>query len=346
VEDNEVLLSSQAVAYLNLDSALGGIENFNVASAPPLVEMIYAATKDVNVNGTSLYEFWNASGARRGTYRPSPDTPAVEMLGSGSDFTAFQHHLGICSADFSFRSDHGYPVYHSRFDTAGWYEKFGDPTFEYSQVMARFIALLTFRLASVQLLPFTYKPYSAVLQQGLELLKQRVRTRLGESLYNAQEKTIALLEKSVMRFVAAVQMFEDSFDSLAGKEALGFGAGEDSRRQMNDRLMLVERAFLSGPGLPGRPWFKHLIFAPEAENQYEGAIFPGVIDTLAAVSKDGQDLSAESIAKELGGPIRAAAQAVNNARKFLIHPLGGEETQEQLESRVAGGQSKETGGPE
>ena len=112
---------------------------------------------------------------------------------------------------------------------------------------------------------------------------------------------------------------------------------------MNDRLMLVERAFLSGPGLPKRPWFKHLIFAPEAENQwrpnsayrpngspvsavlsgrYEGAMFPGVIDTLMMVGDQGQDLPAEQIAKEIGGPLRLAAEAVNNARKFLIHPLG------------------------
>jgi len=188
--------------------------------------------------------------------------------------------------------------------------------------MARFVALVMFRLSTVPVLPFTYKPYSTVLQQGLTTLKAKVLATLGEELYSAQERSIGLLETAVDKFAEAADKFHKGFNSLRGKEDLGFGAAGGQERQMNDRLMLVERAFLSGPGLPKRPWFKHLIFAPEAENQYEGAMFPGVIDTLMMVGDQGQDLPAEQIAKEIGGPLRLAAEAVNNARKFLIHPLG------------------------
>ena len=40
------------------------------------------------------------------------------------------------------RGKHGYAVYHSRFDSFEWYKNFGDPEFEYSTVMARFVALV------------------------------------------------------------------------------------------------------------------------------------------------------------------------------------------------------------
>merc|ERR1711968_5545 len=188
--------------------------------------------------------------------------------------------------------------------------------------MARFVVLVFYRLANEPVLPFTFAPYTSVLNQGITTLKEKLQQRLGEELAMGLDKQIALLEGAVDDFTGAILAWRDSFHSLEGKKALGFGAGSSSERQMNDRLMLVERAFLSGPGLSSRPWYKHLIFAPQMENQYQGAIFPGVIDALNAAGQNGQDIPAETIAKELSGPIRTAAMAVYNAKKFLIHPLG------------------------
>uniref|UniRef100_A0A2P2LPJ9 Transferrin receptor-like dimerisation domain-containing protein n=1 Tax=Rhizophora mucronata TaxID=61149 RepID=A0A2P2LPJ9_RHIMU len=49
-------------------------------------------------------------------------------------------------------------------------------------------------------------------------------------------------------------------------------------RELNDRLMMAERAFTDRDGLNGRHWYKHLIFAPSKNNDYGSKSFPGIDD--------------------------------------------------------------------
>ncbi|CAN8000310.1 unnamed protein product [Ixodes hexagonus] len=49
---------------------------------------------------------------------------------------------------------------------------------------------------------------------------------------------------------------------------------------VNDRMMLVERAFIKHEGLMGRPTVRHLTFAPQLANAYAGAGFPTVNDQI------------------------------------------------------------------
>lgn len=42
-------------------------------------------------------------------------------------------------------------------------------------------------------------------------------------------------------------------------------------RELNDRLMMAERAFKSAEGLPGRPWYKHLVGPPPQSGLLEVA---------------------------------------------------------------------------
>ena len=52
-------------------------------------------------------------------------------------------------------------------------------------------------------------------------------------------------------------------------------------RGLNDRLMLVERAFILPEGLPGETWYKHVISSPSMTNSYAGGSYPGVTDAIA-----------------------------------------------------------------
>jgi N-acetylated-alpha-linked acidic dipeptidase len=45
-------------------------------------------------------------------------------------------------------------------------------------------------------------------------------------------------------------------------------------------LMSTERAFLDAEGIPGRPWYRHLIYAPKAT--YAPEVLPGVAEALEA----------------------------------------------------------------
>ncbi|RHN53044.1 putative glutamate carboxypeptidase II [Medicago truncatula] len=49
-------------------------------------------------------------------------------------------------------------------------------------------------------------------------------------------------------------------------------------RELNDRLMMAERAFTDRDGLLGIPWYKHLIYGPSKHNNYGSQSFPGIYD--------------------------------------------------------------------
>lgn len=44
--------------------------------------------------------------------------------------------------------------------------------------------------------------------------------------------------------------------------------------------MFLERAFIDPLGLPGRPFYRHVIFAPSSHNKYAGESLPGIYDAM------------------------------------------------------------------
>jgi N-acetylated-alpha-linked acidic dipeptidase len=70
---------------------------------------------------------------------------------------------------------------------------------------------------------------------------------------------------------------------------------------LNRQLRAVERAFLDSAGLPGRSWYRHLIFAPKYS--YEPEVLPGIADSLERA--DSSQLSAQ--AQRLSAALRRAA---------------------------------------
>lgn len=53
-------------------------------------------------------------------------------------------------------------------------------------------------------------------------------------------------------------------------------------RATNAKYKGIERAFLYQPGLDGREWFKHVVFAPGIWTGYSGATYPGLVESLEA----------------------------------------------------------------
>ncbi|KAL3881371.1 hypothetical protein ACJMK2_027819 [Sinanodonta woodiana] len=51
-------------------------------------------------------------------------------------------------------------------------------------------------------------------------------------------------------------------------------------RMANDKMMQLERAFIDPEGLPGRPIYKHVMFAPSKFDSYTDNSFPGIVDTM------------------------------------------------------------------
>lgn len=112
VEDNRDWLSKEGTVYLNCDSGISG-PYFEAGASPSLNQLLYEVTSIVPdpFTGKSVYQAW---GERQNATSVPSARPQVNVLGSGSDFTAFMDHVGIASMDLSFAGDYG--VYHSVYD--------------------------------------------------------------------------------------------------------------------------------------------------------------------------------------------------------------------------------------
>ena len=89
----------------------------------------------------------------------------------------------------------------------------------------------------------------------------------------------------------------------------GTGCPGPALAKVNDALTKVERSFLIAKGLPGRPWFKHAIYAPGLTTGYASWTLPGV--RQAIIENDAEMLAAQLPA--LAERIEAATAALKVA---------------------------------
>jgi len=288
-EKHAAALMEKAVAYLNLDAAVSG-NRFEASAVPSLkafLREVAAATPDP-AGGTVLARANDRlrEELRRGVVpgRPAPilrgggvdAQPIAERqielgnLGSGSDYTSFLDHLGIPSTDFSFGGDYG--VYHSIFDNHRWMKNHGDPGFRYHAAAARFYGLETLRLAEADLLPFDYEAYGKEVFDYIGGIRAKLAL-LGE----ADKLDFAAAEQAAKRLAAAGKDVREKY-----RWAVARGLMPDDLVRVNRALVETEQAFLLPEGLPGRPWFKHAIFAPGTYTGYASVPLPGVHESIDA----------------------------------------------------------------
>jgi len=302
VEQHEAELRN-ASAYFNMDVAVSG-SRFGASAVPSLKQFLRDVTKVVpSPKGGTVYEAWQKSSQTESlaaTQSPSEivaenhrmpvaqvkaDVP-VGDLGSGSDYTAFLQHLGIPSTDIS--SSGPYGVYHSAFDNFAWFKKFGDPDFVYEQEMARVFGLEAVRMADADVLPYDYDEYGKEVEAYLDAARKRATEKLG----------VHALDFDAVN--AAARHFE-----LAGTKILARQkTPPPDASRLNQALLNAERALLLPHGLPHRPWFRHVIFAPGEYTGYAAVVIPGVNEALDKGDSERarQQLAAlENAAKALEG---------------------------------------------
>jgi len=187
-------------------------------------------------------------------------------LGSGSDYTVFLNFLGVPVADLSFTGPYG--VYHSVYDDHLWVAKFGDPGFRYHAAMTRLWGVMTLRLANADIVPLEYTPYAAAIREFAGEIASRADSTDREAL--------ASISAAVDRFSTAAAAIDRSVD-----RALAAWSVDAERAQaLTAALMQAERAFTDRGGIPGRPWYRHLIYAPRPT--YAPEVLPGVAEAVDA----------------------------------------------------------------
>jgi N-acetylated-alpha-linked acidic dipeptidase len=232
--------------------------------------MLLEASKSVTApSGKSLYEAWRATSMRdKESPAPPVDSDLVETrIGSGSDHTVFLNHLGRPVVNLGFTGDYG--VYHSAYDDHWWMQNVGDPNFAYHTALTRIWGVVTLRLANSDILPFDFGANGAALRTFLDELGQANKI-------DPADLKLASLERRIAEFAAAGEQLRDAIfpDLEAGS------AAPRQIRRVNAELFRVESNWLNPAGIPGRPWFRHVLYA--ARYTYAHLEFPGLTEAVEA----------------------------------------------------------------
>jgi N-acetylated-alpha-linked acidic dipeptidase len=267
-EQHAARITEGAVAYLNVDSAASG-PAFTATAVPALNRLISEAAQAVRDPALRIpvAASFRDRRAIRGALPAGSSSDLVlvdNRLGSGSDYTVFLNHLGIPVADLTF--DGPYGVYHSLYDTHEWVARIGDPGFRYHAALVQLWGLLVLRLANADALPLDYVPYADRIAGFIKEVERRAAASMTAGPAFADLHAAAAELKD-----AALSYNRRREDALARADATELD-------QLNTRLMRVERALLDPAGIPGRPWYRHLIYAPKYT--YAPEVLPGVAEAV------------------------------------------------------------------
>jgi N-acetylated-alpha-linked acidic dipeptidase len=232
---------------------------------------------------------------------PSKDF-LIEPLGSGSDYSSFLQHLGVPVLDVSYGDEgNSHGVYHSRYDTFEHHSRFVDPGFVYDAVLAKTTGRMVLRVAvsdapvqratsfadAVSTYLDEVKKLADNKREEAEIQASMLRDRAFElaadptkssGLPTALERVphieFAALEDSVDRLKRSAR----AYDEALAKNVSGLPA--ERLAQLNILMLDIDQTLLSNVGLPGRTWYKNLIYAPGRFTGYGAKTLPGVREAI------------------------------------------------------------------
>jgi N-acetylated-alpha-linked acidic dipeptidase len=314
-------LKQKAVLYVNCDTLARGFLRGEGAS-PSVVHLITQAAADVTdpETGVSVLERARAhmlvAGLAKGAspearenakrVQKGGDLP-VGALGSGSDYGVFVDHLGITAMDVRFGGeDEDGGIYHSRYDSFAHYVRFGDPGFKYVAAEAKVVGRIIMRTADAKVLPYRPGDFSATLNRYLGQLHRLVgdtvtATRQQHDLLDmgayklAADPTSTIvpperlsdvtkidlqpLDEAASRLGQSVQAYDAAY---AKRAASDFDIPVAQLTWVNKLLGSMAQTLTDARGLPGREWYKNLLYAPGALTGYSVKTVPGVREAIEA----------------------------------------------------------------
>ena len=306
-------LRQKAVAYINVDEATSG-PNFHGQAVASLAPMLEETTRSVNdPSGKTLYEAWKesttrerAEGQQTGQMNDSgvaSETLADTRIGSGSDHTVFLNFVGMPVIGLQFDGDYG--VYHSAYDDFFWMNKFGDPGYRYHTLMSQLWGVTALRLANADLLPFDFATYANNIRQFVNDLAHNNKSVILSGASDPQSGSVAepkdpaqaaaphgpagsshnaiapTLQLSAV--TTAIDNFESAGKTLNVSLARKLASGPIDHKlaaTLNHGMMQLERNWLNPDGIPGRPWFKHILYG--ARYTYAHLELPGLTEAVEA----------------------------------------------------------------
>lgn len=299
VEDHQEELRKKVVAYINSDNNGRG---FLFAGGSHTLEQFFTQIafsvadpeKGISVakrrlEASSLYDH-----RPMGTFR-------LQALGSGSDYSPFLQHLGIASLNLGFGGEDGDGAYHTMYDDYIFFKKYKDPGLRYERALAAVAGRAVLRLADAEILPFGFQHFYQTVDRYAGEVKQlaadqREKARLQRRLFEDSvyfladdpqkpltgpkplapvpffnfaplDNALSTLRQSAARYEKAFQTLEQNPDKTAID-------------RLNSLVFRSERYLIFPGGLPGRPWYRHLIYAPGLYTGYGVKTLPGIREAV------------------------------------------------------------------
>jgi N-acetylated-alpha-linked acidic dipeptidase len=336
-------LRQHAAAYINSDSngrgylQAGGshsLEKFLNGVARDIVD----PEKDLSVwKRSQLARIRDGSAEQRQEARQRPDL-RIGALGAGSDYGVFIDHLGIASLNLGYTGEGGSGIYHSIYDDFYWYTHFSDTDFRYGRALAQTAGTAVMRLADAELLPYdftdfadTVRTYSDELKKLLRDKQEQVRERnreIEEGVFSAAADpkqplvppaiepvppflNFAPLENAVAALTRSATQYQKAVEKA--RENGGTALARASLRAVNVNLIESERRLTIPGGLPGRPWYKHAIYAPGLYTGYAAKTIPAVREAIEQQKWE----EAESALVEVGNILENEAALISSTAEQL-----------------------------
>jgi N-acetylated-alpha-linked acidic dipeptidase len=330
-------LQRKAVLYLNSDTNTRGFLSLEGShSLQRFINEVAAAVKDPET-GASVQQRMRAkmlvtgfekdatedqkSLARHAAERV--DVP-VSALGSGSDYTPFLQHLGITALNVAYGGEDDQDgVYHSLYDSYDHYVRFGDPGFVYGVVEAQTVGRAVLRMTNVDVLPLQFAGFATTIEDYVQEVHKLADERRkhaqdlarlidGSAFTLSSDPTrpvlaperepeppyidFAPLDNVVVRLSKSAATYDEAY--LRAGQVAALSAA--TRTSLNALLQGMEQALTSEHGLPGRSWFRHLIYAPGLLTGYGVKTLPGVREAIEQHHWEDADDYARRTAAVLG----------------------------------------------
>jgi len=304
-------LRQHAVAYINSDG--NGRGYLDMGGSHTLEKFINGVAKDVE-DPEKKIPVWKRDQLKAIADAKTPEDRKevreradlrIDALGSGSDWTVFLDHLGIATLSLAYGDEDGGGIYHSIYDDFYWYTHFSDTDFSYGRALSQTAGTSVMRLADSDLLPYDFTGLADTIHRYQDELEKLLKTKQDEAVERNKEleegvfaaiadpkKTsvpppveevpphlnFAPLQNASEALTRSAERYQKALEKVTKNGDLAVSA--TSLQTLNSELLQSERKLTSPEGLPGRPWFQHLIYAPGAYTGYGVKTIPGVREAI------------------------------------------------------------------
>ncbi len=299
-------LTKHGAIYINSDENGRGL--FGAQGSQSYELLVNDVTKEM-VDPETKVSVWQrqkaaqAAGRGRGAARgEGGDRATIELgpAGSGSDYAGFVDHLGVASINIAFGGEDRGGTYHSAYDTPWHWDTFADKEEVYGKLFAQTAGTIVMRIADADVMPLNFTELSLTVKGYADNLKAELKQMQGDAERRnrgLKNGSFALADdpKTPMQLPPALPvppaMDFSALDAAMAKldaAATHYSAVKEKaadlpaakRVALNNALATAERPLIAADGLPGRPWTKHLIYAPGTYTGYGASTLPGVREAL------------------------------------------------------------------